>query len=78
MSSKLRPGDRGGRLRGAFGALGVAASIVVAVLVLGALIPALPVVGSFGSVVGRRPFEFALTGLLVVLLSWMAWRSQAR
>ncbi len=72
------PGDRGGKLRGAFGALGVAASAVVAVLVLGAVIPVLPLVGSLGSVVGRRPFEFAVIGVLVVLLSWAAWRSQAR
>lgn len=78
MASDPKAGHRTGALRVALGIIGVAASAVVAVLVLGALIPALPMVGALGSVVGRRPFEFAVIGVLVVLLSWVAWRSQAR
>lgn len=58
---------------------GVVAAVAVALLVLGALIPALPFFGVLGSrLVGRWAFRFVLLGILLASVAAAGWWLRAR
>lgn len=80
MAIQISPDEpRGARLlRGALGALGLAAAVLIALPVVGALVPWLPVVGVLGSsFAGHMPFEFAVLGAVVLAVS-LAARARVR
>ncbi|MET8014036.1 alpha/beta hydrolase [Streptomyces sp. NPDC005271] len=59
--------------------LWVVASVVVALPVLGAVIPAIPVVGYYGTTwVGPRPLWFVVLGLIIAVGAAVAWVRRAR
>lgn len=75
MATEISPDDpRTARaLRGALGTLGVVAAVLIALPVLGTLLPGVPVLGIFGSpFAGHRPFEFAVLGLVVLIVAAFA------